>query len=141
MIRLVRTRRLRALEQELRQLQDQKLQFVAATLRLRSEKDLVSQARDHFAGLADYWRVRCERFMDQIGASSGIISAPTMTDPAPASTDDVRTVFAALGRSELTATESPAPVAATSAPAPVTGVDPAVAQRAIAEVLASVSTT
>lgn len=137
MIRIVSARRLRALEARVLALEQDRERLLVSNVKLVTERALLGQAREHADGLVVYWRTRAERFLDQIGASSGIISAPTMTDPAPAPTDDMRSVFAAVGRSEINSPQlaSPTPAAASTAVAPVVGVDPVVAKRAIDEAL------
>jgi hypothetical protein len=141
MLRLISARRLRRLEGRVHDLETDRERFLVSNVKLTTERALLLQARDHAEVLATYWRVRCERFLDQIGASSGIICAPTMTEPAPAPEDDIRTVFAALGRSELRpSSDSERPAAAAPQAAAVNGIDPAVAAAAVQDVLANVGT-
>lgn len=106
-------------------------------LRLTIRLELVEQARAKADSDALYWRTRCERFLDQIGAKSGIIAGPTMTEPDTPVDSHFDTVFAALGTSEINTDKGPATGAAPAAPS-VTGVNAEAAQQAVNDVLAGV---
>jgi hypothetical protein len=130
---------LRDLDVELQHLRELRLKLNMAVARQQGQVELLTQARDAYQQQADYWRARAERFMDQIGLSSGIISAPTMTEPASPEPDDVKSVFAALSVESVNTKESPTRAAAPTAVS-VSGVDSAAAKAAVDEVLASVQT-
>jgi hypothetical protein len=104
--------------------------------RLRLELALVKQARDRADADVRYWRDRAEKFIDQIGMKYGTLSVPTMTAAPPDETKGSHfdTVFAALGTSEINRDKNPPAGAAHAAPT-VVGVDAAVAQAAVDELL------
>lgn len=83
-----------------------------------------------------YWKTRSEKFLDQIGLRTGIISEPTMTESEPPVESRHDTVFRALGVSEINH-KHPAAGAASAAPT-VTGVNAADAMAAVSDVLAGV---
>lgn len=108
-------------------------------IKLRLELALVRQAADKSDHDATYWRLRAERFIDQVGLRERIIAEPTMTDPPPPAADPMTTVFSSLGKSEIHPKEPPPGGAAHAAPT-LTGVDPAAAQAAVDALLAGIST-
>jgi hypothetical protein len=136
MLMLRRTHR--RLAEELQRLLDRRRterdEARAHSLRLTIRVELLEQARDKAEADARYWRTRAEKFIDQVALQSGTLSAPVM-DPAPASqADDVRTVFSALGVSEINITTAEA---ARAAPA-VRQVDSRAAAAAVADLLDTV---
>lgn len=118
-------------------LQKQAWTLSHAVLQERAEKALILEAKARAETDADYWKTRAERFLDQIGLRQGIISVPTMTEPAPARESTVDSIFGALGMEELPRDKSPVPAAARTA-ATVIGVDPAAATAAVNDALESV---
>lgn len=104
---------------------------------LRIRLALVDQARSKADADALYWRLRAERFLDQIGLRSGVIVEPTMTEPPPSVASHMDTIFGALGHSEIHRDKDSAPGAATTAPT-VTGVDLTAARAVVDETLAGV---
>lgn len=108
-------------------------------IRLRQELALVRQAADKSEHDATYWRLRAERFIDQVGLRERIIAEPTMTDPPLPAADPMTTVFSSLGKSEIHQKQPPPGGAAHAAPT-LTGVDPAAAQAAVDALLAGIGT-
>jgi hypothetical protein len=102
-------------------------------MRLTIRLELVEQARAKADADAAYWRTRAEKFIDQIGVGSGTLSSPAMEPPRETTADDVRTIFSALGTSEINR-DNPPPGAATPAPV-LRGIDPAAAQAALRDAL------
>lgn len=99
--------------------------------RLEIAFELTLQAKTFHELDAKYWRECAERFIDQIGLRTGIISAPTMTEQPAPPVDKVSTVFDALGISEISSTHRrPA-----GSPAAVVGVDPVAAGAAVKDLL------
>lgn len=99
--------------------------------------ELLEQLKDRADADAAYWKTRAEKFLDQIGLRSGIISEPTMTpadSPVESRTD---TVFRALGVAEINADKGSGPGAASTAPT-VTGVNAKEAMAAVEDALAHV---
>lgn len=140
LIVLVSRRRLRQLEAAealLTDLRREHWTLSVAVLHERAQKDLIGQARDKAEAEADYWKRRAERFLDQIGLKSGMISEPTMTEPPAPTVDKIEGIFAALGVSALTHDKDPSSLAVPTAPR-VEGVDPAAAQAAIDDALGDV---
>jgi hypothetical protein len=122
----VRRRVLAELEATRRaQLRDLSDQLNTACLELR----LVSQQRDKAEADVLYWRTRAERFIDQVGISHAILSAPAMVEPAPAPDDRVGQVFSALGVQAINTTDT----SRTAGPPAVNGVNPEAAQAALAD--------
>lgn len=118
-------------KRELRDLQTE-------NLRLQVALPLVRQALAKAEHDAQYWRVRAEKFIDQIGLRDRILATPTMTDEPPAPTTSMDSVFSALGVGEIHRDTTPPASAAHAAPA-VTGVDADAAHTAVAELLARTS--
>jgi hypothetical protein len=112
---------------------DECLRSTEARLRLQIRLELVEQARAKADTDAAYWRTRAEKFIDQIGVASGTLSSPAMEPPREATADDVRTIFSALGTSEINR-DNPPPGAATSAPV-LREIDSAAAQAALRDAL------
>lgn len=107
-------------------------EFVSVKQQLVAAQELQCRAEQD----AQYWKARAELFIDQIGLRSGTLTTPTMTPPPAASgPDEMQTVFASLGKSEIHSKTSPA------APAAVTGVNEAAATAAIDDLLSTVSRT
>lgn len=105
--------------------------------RLRVQTAHLLEAQADLRAQVEYWRSRAERFLDQIGATSGIIAAPTMTEPrAGAPSDDMRSVLGALGIDTISSdaarfSSPPRPADSTA----VTGVNAEAAARAVREAL------
>jgi hypothetical protein len=95
----------------------------------RIELALVSQARDKAEADVLYWRTRAERFIDQVGISHAILSAPAMAEPEPKADDKVGQVFEALGIGAINTTEA----SRTAGPPAVNGVSPEAAAAALAD--------
>jgi hypothetical protein len=104
-----------------------------ARLRLQIKVELVDQARQKAEADVAYWRTRAEKFIDQIGVGSGTLSSPAMEPARETTGDDIRTIFTALGTSEINQ-DHPLPGAATPAPV-LRGVDAASARAALQNVL------
>jgi hypothetical protein len=95
--------------------------------------ELQQQALTKAEADATYWRQRAERFIDQVALRERIIATPTMTEPEPAPTSPMDSVFSALGQSEIRTKPQP-PAAGIS----VLGVDADAAHAAVEDVLARV---
>lgn len=109
----------------------------AIVMRQQLELALVKQARARADSDAAYWKLRAEKFLDQIGLRAGIISEPTMTPAEPPLESRQDTVFRALGVSEINADKGSGPGAASTAPT-VTGVNAQEAMAAVEDALAHV---
>lgn len=119
----------RLLEARRHELVDEMQKNVRLTIRL----ELVEQARQKADEDVAYWRQRAEKFIDQVGVNTGMISAPTMA-PAPEPPESqMAQVFTALGTSELHS--HPSPDRAASAAPVVRGVDPAAAHAAVHDLI------
>lgn len=138
MIRLVTARRLRQLLADVEDLRRSRWNLTRQVLVEQAKLRLVEQAKDAAESREIYWRQRAERFIDQIGARDGIISGPTMTEPAAPPEDRMLSVFGALGKSEINQDKAPAARAASSAAPLVTGVDATFARQLVDETLAAV---
>lgn len=55
----------------------------------------------------DEWKARASRILDQVGVSSGMLTAPALQAPDAPVDSPVQRVMAALGRQELHRTASP----------------------------------
>lgn len=97
--RLVSARYLERLEQKLHQtVQDR----IWTEEKLRLELAMARQAQEFAERERAKWEKRAERFIDQVGASSGILSAPAMAPADDRPPTDVRSIFSAMGHRELT---------------------------------------
>jgi hypothetical protein len=133
MFRRTHRRVVQELQRILENRRDECLRGTEARMRLQIRLELVEQARAKADADTAYWRTRAEKFIDQIGVGSGTLSSPAMEPPREATADDVRTIFSALGTSEINR-DNPPPGAATPAPV-LRGVDAAAAQAALQGVL------
>ncbi len=122
MIRLVSAKRLSKLETS----------FVLLSNGLAAAKEANRLILEQLADARrdrDEWKARASRLLDQIGVSSGILSAPALTEPEAPPPNPVRQVFSALGRSALKRSETEAPP---HTAADLLGVDEEAARAAIA---------
>lgn len=108
-------------------------------IKLRLELALVRQALEKAEHDATYWRLRAEKFIDQVALRERIIAEPTMTEPPQPAADPMQTVFSSLGKSEIHQLKPPPGGAAHAAPALI-GVDATAAKAAIDELLAGIGT-
>lgn len=136
MIRIITAARLRTLEATVIA-REAVLHTMALDLAVARQALLLSQRE------AGKWEARASRFIDQIGIAEGKIASPAMNEPAATPRSEVRGIFAALGKKELSRPVEDV-TAGTGYTAPAStggflGVDDHAAQAAIADVLHSVS--
>lgn len=132
MIRLITTRRLRTLIDDLRQAtQEAHRLHQAAQLQLTG-KLLAEQSRDHWREQAEFWKARASRFIDQEHLKAGSIDSPVMGEAARPAESTTQRIMAAINVREInkkTSSEEVPP------PAAILGVSDAAARAAVAGVL------
>lgn len=134
MIRLIRTRELRRLQDVEQRLGQVLVQSLRTELTLHKRAELAEQALESYQQQTTYWKKRAERFIDTIGHTGSILNGPVMTETPARPADDVRNIFSALGKTSRKVDPAATPTPA----APVfSEVDPVIAQQLVAEVLSS----